>query len=313
MKTITLSAIAVLISSASFAQPVITTSMSTAPLGYADSVYSAPTTIAPGAGGAAVTWDFSTLPLTALGYIKLITPSTSPYASTFPTATVCAEISPVGSSTHAYSYEKVSSTNWEALANNYSGVGTGKDYTPNPQSFLQFPFHYTDNFVDAFQTTVGGPYNVTITYDGYGTLTTPLGTYTNVVRIKKYWGVGDYGYNWYATSPYLTIVASFDAQNNNYTFIGHKPPTAITQTATASNGVSIYPNPFSSTTTLHTELQGINAASITIIDMAGRIVRTLPLSGSETVITKGDMSTGMYVYKLTNNGSAITTGTFIIQ
>src|SRR6185312_756933 len=80
-----------------FAQPVIVNTMTPFPVGTSFNIYKPTATVLPGAGGAGVTWDISGLtPGTALGVATMVSPSSSPYFSTFPTATLCAEITPAG-------------------------------------------------------------------------------------------------------------------------------------------------------------------------------------------------------------------------
>src|ERR1700741_4920579 len=220
------------------AQPIIQNGSNVPAVGFTAVVSGAGNTVAPGTGGANITWDLSGLSPSELGAIEFVTPSTTPYFSTFPSSNLCIKITPTGSSVSIYQYDKVTATRWDQIANSYAGPGTGKDYTANPESFLKFPFQYNESFIDTFQSTSGGVSSVTITYDGYGTLKTPFGTYNNVVRVMKYWGPGDYNYNWYTLNP-LAIMASFDAEKNSYTLTG---ATATNITESAENvSVQVFP------------------------------------------------------------------------
>jgi hypothetical protein len=277
-----------------------------------DSIYAAAVTVLPGAGGAGVTWDFSSLTPVLEGTVTMISPSGAPNFSTFPTTTFCAKLLPTGGSP-LYVYERLSATKWEHLANNYTGPGTGTDYTPNPESTLMFPMSYSNSFMDTFQKTTGGPNTVTVTYDGYGTLITPFTTYHNVVRIKKYWGVGDYAYNWLTTSPYLGIVAVFDAQNNAYTLVRQPGTTAIKEVA-AQETAQLYPNPFTDKAILKINTAGgLYNASLIITDALGRVVKQVPVTGDETTLQRNGMSAGLYFYTVTNNSVKIASGKLIVQ
>ncbi len=311
MKTSTLTGMLLLTGAAAFAQPVITSSIPIEAIGYTENVATAAATIAPGAGGAGVTWDYSGLSPVAAGVVKIISVASSPYAATFPGATNCSELTPTGGSP-MYTYEKISSSYREAIATNYQGVGTGKDYTPNPEARLKFPFNYLESFTDNFQTTTSGVNSVTITYDGYGTLKTPYGTYTNVVRIKKDWGPGDYGYDYLATSPTLSIIMNYDATNNSYVIIGHTP-TAVQQLSSDISSVSVYPNPFSDKVTVAVNTTSLNNASVSLTDMSGRIVKQVEISTPATTFSKGELAAGMYLYQVFNNGTRIATGKLAVQ
>jgi hypothetical protein len=308
-----LSALIVLQAGFLLAQPVLVNTMTPFPVGYTDSGYSAAATIAPGSGGAGVTWNYSTLTPIVGGVIQIVDPSTTPYFSTFPTATFCAKLMPVTGGS-AYVYERVSSAKWEQLANNYAGVGTGDDYTPNPESQIRFPMSYLDSFVDTFQKTTGGPNTVTITYDGYGTLITPFATYTNVVRIKKYWGPGDFDYNWYQTSPNIGIIANFDASGNKYGFF--RPPTS--EKVSLPNGnvtaATIFPNPAASSfMLLLTGMPDLTHTIFMITDVAGKVVRQIPVTGEQTSVQCDRMPAGLYFYTVYNNGTRVANGKLVIQ
>jgi type IX secretion system substrate protein len=295
-----------------FAQPVIVNTMPPFTVGTTDSIYTAPASVAPGGGGSGITWNLSALTPSAIGTISAVTPSSTPYISTFPTATFCAKLSPISGGS-AYIYERISSTKWEQLANDYAGVGTGTDYTPNPESSIEFPMSYLNSFVDTFQKVGGGANTVTITYDGYGTLMTPFGTYTNVARIYKYWGPGDYDYNWYETSPNLGIVVSFDAQSNAYTLVREAGATSGIKVESAPHAVTLFPNPFTDRATLKIDVDELRNASVTITDVMGNVVKQIPLVATETTIQRDDLSSGIYLYHVCNNGFRISNGRLIIQ
>ena len=295
-----------------FAQPILVNTMTPFPVGTVDSVYTAPPVVAPGSGGAGVTWDLSTLAPYLQGYVSVLTPSSTPYFSTFPTTTFCAELT-VGIN-NVYIYERLSSGKWEQLAENYYGPGTGSDYTPNPESALEFPMAYLDTLIDTFQKTGGSPNTVKIKYDGYGTLVTPWVTYTNVVRIYKYWGPGDYDYNWYTTSPNLGIVATFDAQNNVYTLIRHDTSTTTGTKIIRATNTTLYPNPFTNTATL--KIEGFNTSTNTtliITDLVGKVVRELHITGNETTIQRDGLNPGLYFYYVANNETGIAKGKFVVE
>ena len=295
-----------------FGQPVLVSTMTPYPVGTMDSIYGAAATVAPGSGGAGVTWNLSGLTPVPEGLITVVTPSSSPYFSTFPTATFCARLSPSGGGA-AYIYERLSPTKWEQLANNYSGPGTGTDYTPNPESAVEFPMSYLNSFVDTFQKVGGGPNTVTITYDGYGTLITPFATYTNVVRIYKYWGPGDYDYNWYVTSPYLDIVASFDMQSNAYTLVKTNSTTSIKEN-TSAESVSLFPNPLKDKATLTIDAPGgLNNASLILTDISGKVLKEIGISNTCTELQKDALEAGLYFYQVFNNGTRIANGKLIIR
>ena len=297
-----------------FAQPVLVNTMTPFPVGTIDTIYSAAAgSVSPGSSGAGITWDFSSLSPANQGTIEIVTPSSTPYFSSFPTTTFCAKINPSGGSSQ-YVYERLTTTRWEQLANNYAGVGTGTDYTPNPESSIEFPMSYLSSFKDTFQKTTGGANTVDVTYDGYGTLITPFATYTNVVRIKKYWGPGDFDYNWYTTSPSLGIVFSYHGQANSYTLIRAGAATTKASQVAANFSCRLYPNPFSGNATLFINAaQEITPALLVITDLTGRVIKQIPVVSSETKINADGLVPGLYFYRVTSNYGQVANGKFTVR
>lgn len=79
------------------------------------------------------------------------------------------------------------------------------------------------------------------------------------------------------------------------------------------NSVSIFPNPFSSETTLKTNTS-FNNVTLTIYNALGKEVKKINhISGTEVKIEKGDLTTGIYFIDLTSNSKRITTKKLIIH
>lgn len=286
-----------------FAQPTITSSITTVPVGTIDSAYGASPTVLPGPGGAGVIWDMSTVTTVFAAKLTVVTPASTPYASTFSTATFCTKIE---GTTTTYNFTKQSSVGVENLSLTYAGVGTGTDFNPNPRLSVPFPFSYTNSKSDSFQSTTSGVDTVRLTYDGYGTLKTPFYTYPNVVRIKEDYG-SHYSYSWYTVSPFA-LVMNYASTSNNYVIVTSKVgTTGIRNTPVAANTV-VYPNPMSDNAVLHVDASVFNNAFVTITDISGKVVSKVPVTSTETTIQKGGMQSGMYFYTVQNNGVQIANG-----
>lgn len=293
----------VAMSTAAFAQPVITSSLTTVPLGTIDTAYGASPTVLPGAGGAGVTWDMSTVTTAYAAKLTVVDPSTTPYASTFPGATFCAQVD--GTST-SYNYNRQTSIGVENLTTTYAGVGTGKDYSPNPRLSVPFPFSYTDERSDTFQSTTSGADTVRLIYDGYGSLITPFNTYSSVIRIKEDYGT-KYSYSWYNVTPFV-MVMNYSSSSNNYVIVKtHFATTGIANTPAVASAV-IFPNPTSGNAVLRMDATAYNNASVTITDLLGKTVKQIPVTSAETTIQKEGLTTGLYFYSVQNNGVRIANG-----
>ena len=148
------------------------------------------TNISEGNAGANQTWNFSGLqPASGVPAVEYyyLAPASTPYASSFPTANYAVKID---ADTAIYGYAK-------RETNQYSLLGIKNQYIeqqyPNPDIQLKTPLALNGNFLDDFTnyTDAGtgiifyGKGSRKVTYDAYGTLTTPAGTFQNAMRIKS--------------------------------------------------------------------------------------------------------------------------------
>lgn len=136
------------------------------------------TAVAPGPSGANVTWNFSSLSAgSTLNYTTTACPG-DPDCGTFPGAN---QVVNVGT---------LSKTYYIKTANKLEQVGdkgSASMVFSNPLTFLQFPVTYNQTYSDTYAASgASGDRSGTVssTIDGYGTLQTPTGIYTNVLRQK---------------------------------------------------------------------------------------------------------------------------------
>ena len=182
-----------------------------------------------GAGGAAATWDFSTL--TNSGAIQIDSfkmVSSTPYGGFFPLATICLHSS--SPSSNSYIYFDNTGTTVERVGNATPSTGNIVSY-PNTAIEYEFPFVYGNTFNDTYSssytsgsTTLHTSGTLTTTGDGYGTLITPLGSYSDVERITSVrheldtvmtsggtiTAVMDLTYtNWYKSSKFYPLLSHY--------------------------------------------------------------------------------------------------------
>jgi hypothetical protein len=138
----------------------------------------------PGPSGANITWDFSWVTANQTATTNYVAASATPYNASFPTSTIASY-----EDTSSYTYWTKSSSVWQSDG---SGSSSGDLVYTDPLILLTFPFTYnstySDNFVGA-GTIIGIPITqsgtVSLVADGYGTLITPEGTFTGVLRCKR--------------------------------------------------------------------------------------------------------------------------------
>jgi hypothetical protein len=158
--------------------------------------------VVPGAPGINETWDFSTVGLVQTNTMSFVNPSGTPYGSSFPASNYCLVLDSAGIGNH-YTYYIHSSGKLETIGDSITAT-SGYNYSPNPKTELEFPFHFLDYFTDDWQRTDDSSGSVAALYDAYGTLLTPFGEFTNVVRLNYNDGATQ-KYVWYNINPIYPI------------------------------------------------------------------------------------------------------------
>lgn len=184
----------VLLQVASFAQPTINIGDLTPAIGLsytgADATYTDP-----GSAGANQIWDLTGMVPEIVSTSTILAPSGLPESSSFSGATHAAFV-PIEETSELYGYIAIANNQLEDLG--YYATGPDLDllfvYT-NPRTVLAFPLSYNDSFSDTYESemeneaetgamvsTEAGTINAVV--DGYGTLTTPAGTFSDVLRVR---------------------------------------------------------------------------------------------------------------------------------
>ncbi len=139
--------------------------------------------VSPGNAGANQTWNLSSMSGTSQGLTTAVAPSSTPNGTSFPNSNIALSNSTSGS----VSYLKTSSVSMQLYG---TKAGTTLMIYSNPEDLLHFPFTfsntYSDYWAEQFQSSGYTFYRSgtsTVTADSYGTLITPNGTYSNVVRV----------------------------------------------------------------------------------------------------------------------------------
>lgn len=305
-KTSTLFSLGLLLTGAAFAQPVINSTVTYTVGGQLESTNFNGQGFVAGNGGPGQTWDFSTLQSTGAGTSVVVDVASSPYGSSYPTATTCIKTG------NLYAYSLINSSGVSTL-----GAYNGQANIPysDPEKTFKFPFAYQDVLTDNWQasfTTQGIStvrYGTTkVTYDGYGTLTTPAGTFTDVARFKMeqdYYDVmnGDTihykqdGYSWVkdgSRSLLATGKLTFNAFGlTQTTYFGSYTPGDITLGVAepeAMETLSIYPNPSSGPVTIESE----GLSFVNLLNLEGKIVKGFPVSSNRVELSL-DLPAGMYM------------------
>lgn len=147
--------------------------------------------IEPGESGANIFWDYSNVkkdekvPNVVFEYVA---PSESTFADLYPDATLAVAPRDIYSDSMPVTFYHASDERFELLGSSKPMVS--HIYTV-PRVFMMFPFSVGDSFEEDFETVneINGLMSVTygnvlVEADAYGTITTPQGTFDDVVRIK---------------------------------------------------------------------------------------------------------------------------------
>lgn len=92
-------------------------------------------------------------------------------------------------------------------------------------------------------------------------------------------------------------------------------PVGLDELYSDNRFVKLYPNPFNNSAIISIDIAvQLNNASIIIFDILGKEVKTINnINKNEVILEKGEMSAGLYFYKLLNNSSEVSNGKFIIR
>jgi hypothetical protein len=292
-----------------FAQPVIQDGSTMPAPGFTVPVSVGSATTGIGGAGAAQTWDFRSVGLVPVGNVTIVAPASTPFSSSYAASNYAFTLTTVTGGTQ-YFYLINSAGRFETLAAGVTtGPGSGDDYTPNPLTTLAFPFSFGETVTDTYQKVGGNIDNVVLTYDGYGTLMMPYGTYTDVVRVRlAYPGGSDYV--WYSSNP-LTPLLAFGYGNNLFTAFA-APVSSVGSQAKESADRSVISEPVSGAVTISISGADLGRGTTFLLcNVAGETVRRLRLESTRTSIDLDDLAPGVYVYRLAAGGITLGVGTIL--
>ncbi len=276
--------------------------------------------------GAAVTWNCANLQQetgTPIINYTVSSPAGTTYANDYPKAnwyfTDPALTAVFGH--HYYSLTTDSLVLWGEHT-------TGKSYEiyDDPQIDLKLPFSYSNVYANSYSKT---SYNangsvsssqtgtVTLTYDGYGTLILPNGTFTNVARIKKErtnsLGPTTVSYTWYSIATGAQLM-NYETNGGLQVVYNNVASTNINNLQNNNYTVQLFPNPFYDYATLKVRGNNtVNNGKVVIFNILGQPVKTVNIINNEAKIERDNLLKGIYFYSLIHNDCIIYSHKFIIE
>ena len=267
----------------------------------------------PGNGGIGETWDFSNYSGPTVMSYSGVNPVGTPYGSLYPTADVCSYLPSQGQ----YEYLEDDPAATYLLGANSSTASIS--FSANKQTVLTFPFTYNDTWTDNYQGTgnnSGFPFTrsgtITATADGFGTLITPNGTYTNVLRIfydqtftdffasDSYFGTQS-TWSWYKEGIHYPIFSITDATYDGFPTLSiglyNDAPSGFDEQAAASS-LDVYPTPATSQLFVRLGANGSPFRNYELTDITGRKILSGELPQSLNAINVQDVPAGHYLLKV---------------
>jgi hypothetical protein len=288
-----------------------------------------------GSSGSGQTWSFPGLTGTT-ETLTAVSVASTPFASSFPTATL-AEKQGNGSA-----YLFYANTSSAQVTRGYA-AGIIQIVYSNPEEMLHFPFSFGNSYTDYFLATFnsgGSNYtrrgSTTVTADAIGTLTTPAGTFTNVLRVRIFQNYQDSTnisgssiiinytnteYFWYKDGYHYPLATS-------YTFVSSGSPSTggsyfipstigIDENSEFESNLRIFPNPVESELTVSLNMETPKTLHVSLMNLLGEKVMELdsdPIAGSEKVVKLqlDNLRSGIYIANV-SSGNLTTTRKIVVE
>ena len=247
-----------------------------------------PSSISQGNDGPNQIWDFSGLTLTQNSTTTTVTVASAPLSTNFPSANYCWKITN-NTNISGYNFFSRSDSSFESIGMTVFGQSIKYSDT---SILYKFPYTYNTVIDETYQsTTDASPKSFTTVYDAYGTLTTPFGTYYNVIRQKKTEGT-KVNYSWIQTNPFFVLMEKTITNGTSSSISVFKNTNALgLNPIEPKKAMAVFPNP------THTELniqlpdqQTLDRVAIT--DVTGKIV--LKQDQNLNQINVSDLANGLY-------------------
>lgn len=294
------------------------------------------TGINPGPSGANQNWNFTAYPDTgAIETLTYVSPAETPFAADFPTSNYAFQSETIDGATN-YGFYNLNASTFELLGNATVNADNTTQVISlsNPQTALSFPTTLNSSNSDTYNLTfendvfsISSSGTSTYIADAYGTLTTSLGSYSNVLRLKRrntsldtisslfgtfYSSSNSTSYEYMrvaAGASYPVWTISYDTSvtvltgesislNVKHT-TGNFP--ALTEQAGSPGSLGIFPNPANEQVLFMLP----HDARVTLLDIGGRIVRVQDYSlhgGALPLMNIADIASGTYLLQATGKG-----------
>ena len=289
----------------------------------------------PGPSGGGQSWDFSYVQVPTLGKMTAVDPSSTPFVSDFPEATIAfIDDDP---SIESYNY-------WLLTGSELFSLGFGTDPGNNQEinhyadtkKTMQYPFAYNDSYSDSYLIvtsyivmTIHSGGTITATADAWGSVKTPAGTYNNTLRIKK---VNDYVDSvWNIEGDLMSTTPHTEIDYEWYTATSHYPVLHIQVTEAGTSmsftslvggiednpllsQINIYPNPADDIINVKLSDAVSGKVEISLLSQKGELLTQLTETGNHQFYANiSGLAAGAYFIKIKDSSGNYATSKFIKQ
>lgn len=275
--------------------------------------------IAPGPSGANQTWNFTTYSGPTVQVVNTVDPSTTPYAAQYTGSSVCFYTA----ASNYYQFLNDIGTSLFFIGAEATGISL--DCTGDDEELFQYPLTMSNTWTDAYLLD-GGSFmrngNVTGTADAYGTLITPAGTFTNVLRIHisetftdnaTFPGTLDY-YAWYKEGIHYPLFLTSSSTYNGSPYQSYAYYTDAAVGIEEQNALAemlVYPQPAQEE--FFIQLKENNSSSEYLLsDLTGRVIMTGEIKFPSTAINTSGISSGLFLLSV-KTGETTLTKKIVIQ
>ena len=271
-----------------------------------------------GDSGANVTWDFSNIAGASNSISEIKDPATFPNGNLFPNSNIGVTTAGLNSESYYYSSD-VAMGFYGAISANTRIIYT------DPQDWVRYPMTYLDNYTDTFDGTVettalfnrGGTAEVTA--DAYGTLITPSGTFTNVLRVHTYMDYGDEfngaplidytetRYLWYDVETGFPLMTYSDLESYTLSVFSlsylDATPLSVRSPLAKEIQLSVFPNPATDWLNIDYSLSNQSQVAVSVVNLLGKEVIQISnamesLGAHQAQIEVSELARGIYFVKM---------------
>lgn len=299
-------------------------------------VHQTSTEMDPGASGANVIWDFSVMDTEYIVDYVVINPEGAGGSEFFSESTMCWRMAIAGVNV-VYAYYSFDDGTMIEYGHYSESEGTiVENINTDPINLFKFPINYQDtesstyagsmSIVDLMEWDFEGTRSYVV--DAYGSITTPLGSFENALRVKvstvSTTSMGliethNTEYIWFVPEyPYPIFVISIDESYYLGQFLDVEYYSTYLSAYSVASGIAdrsvptlnLYPNPAQSQITVQSDFEG--QAMLHIYTLDGRKVGQHTVRNSET-INVSNYTPGLYIAELHSKGSVHSRVRFVVS